>query len=89
MHEIDKSLSKYFVSSDSREECYEIFTQACRLGIDFKTGKNTSKSVVNYREQSEIAQRVLEPIPEEPSELSDILREFEENIMDSSQWNVT
>ncbi len=71
---------KYFICKNNKKIVQKIISHVISLGLDFKT----KDKVVNYKEQSHIMSDLLENIPEEGKDLKDVIKEFQEKIMDGS-----
>lgn len=79
-----EKLRKYFVSNENKQECLDIFSKIVQEGIEFKTRKTKGKSVVNYKEQERILKDLLEPIPLNPKNLKEVIKECKEKIINGS-----
>lgn len=75
--------TKYFIGKNSKKECQKIFSEIIRIGIDFKTKKD-SNCVVNYKEQDEIARDLLEPLPIKSKPLKEVIKEYKKKIVKGS-----
>src|SRR3989344_876594 len=82
--ELNSLIRNYFICDENREETERILTEAIKLGLDFKTGKVSDQYVVKHREQQEIMDKLLEPIPEEGKSLDEIVTEFKSKVLDGS-----
>ena len=76
-----KELKKYFINSNNKKECLDIFSQIIQEGIEFKTN---SKTVLKYKEQEEIMKDLLEPIPIKSKDIRKVIKECKKKIIDGS-----
>ena len=77
---ISEELRRYFIAPESVDEVFEQLSIALRMGLDFKT----RAKVVNYLGHDGLMDLLMEPIPQNLSDLPNVLQEFQRNILDYS-----
>jgi L-2,4-diaminobutyrate decarboxylase len=82
--ELKKQINEYFINKKNREKCLKLLNKVCKIGIDFKLSKNIKRPVIDVKDQKEIIKELIEPIPEKPMKIDNVIREFEHKIMANS-----
>lgn len=75
--------SEYFIGKKNQKKCEKFLNECTKIGLNFKNGKGY-KEVVNFKSPEKIADDLLEPIPEKGMNLSTLLKEFDEKVIDGS-----
>ncbi len=73
-----------FVNQKNRKKVEKIFSEAIKVGLDFKLGKDLGRSVLCYKDQDTIFRELIEPIPKKPKDMHKVIEEFNAKIVDGS-----
>jgi len=78
--ELQDIIDTCFLTDSNRDSFLATSMEYINKGINFKL----NKQVVNYKDQETIMRELLEPLPDTGKELTELIKEFEEKILNNS-----
>jgi L-2,4-diaminobutyrate decarboxylase len=82
--ELNRLIDGHFISKGNSRQAFELFSDAARIGLDFKLAEGKEKPIVSYRTQEGIMSDLLEPIPRKGKGMSELMAEVKEKIINGA-----
>lgn len=80
----DQIYHELFINIDNKEAQKRLLIEAIELGLEFKIARDNPYPVLNYKNQEEIINSILEEIPDEGVDIGQVIKELKQNVIDGS-----